>query len=123
MSLEAELLRIMAPIFTRWGVSATYRHYLGTAPNEDTGKIEDTFEEFDITAIEGQRLKFSTLATGDVQAQVMKQAFVFRDQDLPDGVTADDLTRNDQVEFSGQVFSVSEKRWRAPFIRVAVEGG
>ena len=118
---ESELERLVGPLIDQRGVSATYRHYKGTAKNNQN-KIVDDFDSYTITILTGKRKKFSTSITGDVHVQQLPQSGIFRVSELDD-LTLEQLTRNDQLQIGSQTLSVKEQKCQAPFFWVSLEGG
>lgn len=118
-----EQLQKMAPVFESQGVSATYKRYVRT--DRIDGENVDVFDPaagFPIVALTGQRRKYSTNSTGQVQVETLPRTFIFRVTEIPTGIEMRDLTLNDKVVYLGKTCDIKDLRFADPFIHVTIEG-
>ncbi len=118
-----EQLQKMAPVFESQGVSVTYKRYVRTdRVDGENVDIFDPEDGFTIVALTGQRRKYSTNSSGQVQVESLPRKFIFRVTELPDDVEMTDLTLNDKVVYLGKACDVKDLGFADPFISVTIEG-
>jgi hypothetical protein len=119
----ASMLRKLDPIMQDRGTLVTYYRYTGVGP-DDEGNPEDQFDDFTILALRGNSGGWTTTPEGRVRIQSTRESLIMREKDLPDGVTVDDLGKNDKIGIGSQRYDiVSYRPVRGLVFRVEIEGG
>jgi hypothetical protein len=113
-------VRAVKPLFVERGEAVTYRRRTGTI--REGGRNVDQWEEFEVVGLGGHSRKWRTEADG-AKVQAGGRTLIFRAQELPEGVTLGMLTKNDQVDWGGQTYEVTEVRGaEGYFVRCALDG-